>query len=91
MVGKDIIGEIDNSNLIDNSRYWGYKEKTFAKFLIDLQRRDVWEDNNYWNTSTEGKHPSNNGYRLIAEELYKFILNSNLLETGMNKSKNYLI
>jgi hypothetical protein len=91
MVGKDIINEIDNSNLIDNSRYWGYKEKTFADFLIDLKRRDVWEDNNYWSQSTSGKHPSNDGYQLIAEELYKFILNSNLLENDMCKDKNYLI
>jgi hypothetical protein len=91
MISKDIIGEVDNSNLIDNSRYWGYKEKTFSDFLIDLKKRYVWEDNNYWNESVAGKHPNNNGYKLIAEELYKFILKSNLIESDINKSKNYLI
>jgi hypothetical protein len=91
MIGKTVISEIDNSNLIDNNRYWGYREKTFADFLINLKRRDVWEDNNYWSQSTAGKHPSNIGYQLIAEELYKFILNSNLIENNINKSKNYLI
>jgi lysophospholipase L1-like esterase len=91
MIGKTVISEIDNSNLIDNNRYWGYREKTFADFLIDLKRRDVWEDNNYWSQSTTGKHPSNIGYQLIAEELYKFILNSNLMEPDANKNKNYLI
>jgi lysophospholipase L1-like esterase len=91
MIGNDIISEIDKSNLIDNSRYWGYREKTFADFLIDSKRSDVWEDNNYWNKLTAGKHPNNNGYQLIAEELYKFILNSNLMKPDANKSKNYLI
>jgi lysophospholipase L1-like esterase len=91
MISKNIICEIDNTNLIDSNRYWGYREKTFAEFLIDLKRRDVWEDNNYWSQSTSGKHPSNTGYQLIAEELYKFILNSNLLENNIDKDKNYLI
>jgi lysophospholipase L1-like esterase len=59
--------------------------------LIDLKRRDVWEDNTYWSQSTSGKHPSNIGYQLIAEELYKFILNSNLLKNDMCKDKNYLL
>jgi hypothetical protein len=91
MIGKDIIDGIDNSNLIDNSRYWGYKEKTLADLLINLKRKDVWEDNSYWNQSTQGKHPSDIGYKLIAEELYKFIINSNLITNKITKIKNYLI
>jgi hypothetical protein len=91
MISKEIIGEIDNSNLIDDSRYWGYREKTLANLLIDLKRKDVWEDNCYWSQSTQGKHPSNIGYKLIAEELYKFLLNSNLITDKITKRKNYLI
>jgi hypothetical protein len=91
MISKDIINEIDNSNLIDNSRYWGYKEKTLANLLIDLKRKDVWGDNSYWNLSTQGKHPSDIGYKLIAGELYKFIINSNLMTDKITKRKNYLI
>lgn len=91
MINKGIISQIDNSNLIDSNRYWGYRERTFADLLIELKRRDVWEDNNYWDNLTIGKHPNSIGYRLIAEELYKFILNSNLIETDINKIKNYLI
>jgi hypothetical protein len=91
MMSKSIIGEIDNSNLIDKNTYWGCKEKTFADFLIDLKRKDVWEDNCYWGQSTQGKHPSNIGYKLIAEELYKFILDSNLITDKIIKRKNYLI
>jgi lysophospholipase L1-like esterase len=91
MISKNAISEIDNSSLIDNNRYWGYREKTFADFLIDLKRKDVWEDNTHWSQSTSGKHPNNTGYELIAEELYKFILNLNLIENHINKSKNYLI
>jgi hypothetical protein len=36
-------------------------------------------------------HPNTIGYKLIAEELYKFILNFNLIEKDMDKDKNYLI
>ena len=58
--------------------------------LIDTNKKDVWEDNNHWVDSTAGKHPSSNGYKLIADELYKFIIDGNLLIE--NKIKNsYLI
>jgi hypothetical protein len=91
MISKNVISEIDYGNLIDDSRYWGYKEKTFANFLIDLKRKDVWEDNSYWSQSTQGKHPNNFGYKLIAEELCGFILNSNLITDKNSKRKNNLI
>ena len=61
-----------------------------ADVLISTKRRDVWEDGNHWTENTAGKHPNNNGYKLIADELYKFITDNNLLT--YNKSKNsYLI
>jgi lysophospholipase L1-like esterase len=69
----------------------GVENQSRPDIVIDLKRKDVWEDNTHWSQSTSGKHPNNTGYELIAEELYKFILNLNLIENHINKSKNYLI
>jgi hypothetical protein len=90
MINKNIDVLVDKTDLIDSNRYWGYRDKTMANLLINTNRKDVWQDNNYWVDTTAGKHPSSDGYKLIAEELYKFINESNLLTH--NKLKNsYLI
>lgn len=90
MISKNIEQSVNKTSLIDTERYWGYGKKTMVNLLIDTKRKDVWEDSNFWIDDTAGKHPSNNGYKLIAEELYKFIIEGNLLT--QNKIKNsYLI
>lgn len=86
MIRQNIFNNVNKTNLIDNTRYWGYKEKTFADLLIDLKRKDVWEDGNHWSKSVRGKHPSKIGYEIIAIELHKFISDNNLLL--QNKFKN---
>lgn len=90
MINSDIIDIIDKTNLIDESRYWGYKSKTMANLLIDTNRKNVWEDNNYWTKNTAGKHPNNNGYKLIGDALYKFIIDNKLL-TQCKSNNSYLI
>jgi lysophospholipase L1-like esterase len=80
LINSSIDKSIDKTNLIDSVRYWGYKKTTFADFLINLKRKDVWEDNNHWIDKTSGKHPNEIGYKLIAEELYDFIIKNNLLK-----------
>jgi hypothetical protein len=57
-----------------------------ADLLINTNRKDVWEDNSHWIDTTAGKHPNSNGYKLIADELHKFISEGNLLTH--NKLKN---
>jgi lysophospholipase L1-like esterase len=90
MINKNIHKLVDKTHLIDDNRYWGYRSKTMANLLIDTNRKDVWEDNNHWVDTTAGKHPSSNGYKLIAHELYEFISQGNLLT--YSKSKNsYLL
>jgi lysophospholipase L1-like esterase len=90
MINKKINENVDRTNLIDEYRYWGYRCKTMVNLLVDTNRKDVWENNVHWAEHTEGKHPNNNGYKLIADELYRFINNNNLLTH--TKSKNsYLI
>ncbi len=80
MITKNINLSDDKTHLIDNNRYWGYQTKTIANLLIDTNRKDVWENNSYWTDDTSGKHPSSNGYNLIADELFKFINDNDLLK-----------
>ena len=61
-----------------------------ANLLIDTNRKDVWEDGNNWTNNTAGKHPSNNGYKVIADELYKFINEYNLLAYNKQKKSHLL-
>ena len=39
----------------------------------------MWEDGFHWLPNTDGKHPNKNGYEIIADELYNFIVKNNLL------------
>jgi hypothetical protein len=80
MINRNIHKLVDKTDLIESDKYWGYQNKTMANLLIDTNRKDVWEDGNNWISTTAGKHPSNNGYKLIADELFKFINNNNLLD-----------
>lgn len=82
--------DIDKSNLIDSNRYWGYRIKTFRDFLAELNRKDVWEDNELWYDKLSGKHPSKNGYELIANEMYNYILKNNLLENNYSVKSNII-
>jgi hypothetical protein len=90
MINKNIDGLVDKTHLIDSDRYWGYQNKTMVDLLIDTNRKDVWEDNTNWINTIAGKHPNSNGYKLIADELYKFINDGNLL-THSKPKKSYLI
>jgi lysophospholipase L1-like esterase len=90
MINKNIDALVDKTDLIESGRYWGYRNKTMANLLIDTNRKDVWEDGNNWTNTTAGKHPNNNGYKLIAEELYKFISENNLLISSKPKKSHLL-
>lgn len=90
MINKNIDVLVDKTHFIDDDRYWEYRNKTMANLLIDTNRKDVWEDNNHWTDATAGKHPSCNGYKLIADELYKFIIETDLL-TYCKPKNSYLL
>ncbi len=90
MVRENITKSLDKRHLIDESKYWGFGKKTFKDYLCDLNSKTVWEDGKLWTDQTGGKHPNKIGYKLIAEELYRFILNNNLLEKQLS-TNNYFI
>jgi lysophospholipase L1-like esterase len=90
MINKDIDENVNKTNLINQHRYWGFRNKTMVNLLTSTNRKDVWENGEYWTEDTEGKHPNNKGYELIANELYKFIMENNLLNDIKIKN-SYLI
>lgn len=91
MVKKQIIKEIDKTNFINKDHYWGFSDITIKDFLINKNRKDVWEDGVLWNNDTAGKHPNKIGYELIANLLYDWILEKNILYYNTNKIENRII
>jgi len=90
MINENINENVDKTTLIDNNRYWGCRSKTMVNLLSETKRKDVWEDNLLWEEWTVGKHPNNNGYKIIADELFAFITENNLLEHIKTKN-SYLL
>jgi lysophospholipase L1-like esterase len=69
----DIKSENDKTHLINKSCYFGWGKKTLKNLLTETGNRLMWEDPKYDIKEIPGMHPSELGYRLIAEEIYKFI------------------
>jgi lysophospholipase L1-like esterase len=89
MISSDICNYIDKTYLINKINYWGFDVTTFKDFLISTKRSDVWEDGKLW-INTLGKHPNTNGYKLIAEELYRYIVEHNILIQNSNTKQKII-
>ncbi len=89
MIPYDIDSNIDSTSFINKKNYWGFRENTIKDYLILLDAGDVWEDFIPWG-ETLGKHPNKFGYELIAKELYRFIVDNDILNTPI-KIKNKII
>ena len=65
--------------LINQKQYWGFNKTTFRDFLNKTNRLDIWEhqDTNFKTRATQ--HPNKEGYKLISEELYNYIIENNIL------------
>jgi hypothetical protein len=68
----------DKTNLINQNRYWGFRKKTFKDYLIDLGEIGLFETDIPFGV-TPGKHPSEAGYKLISEEMNRFIISNNII------------
>lgn len=90
MISNTINDNIDKTNLIDKNYYWGFGHKTFKDFLVETNRKDVWQDNQFYTKSIEGKHPNKNGYEIISVELCRFIMKNNLLKNIDIKNLNLI-
>ena len=68
----------DKTHLINYKNYFGNGNLTFRTFLNTLKRNDIWEKlENYQEIASQ--HPNKEGYRIISDELYKFINKNNIL------------
>lgn len=70
-----ITNEYDKRNLIDKKKYWGCMEITFRDWLIKNTDESFWEYIDNWDKRST-QHPNIKGYKLIADELNKFITNT---------------
>jgi lysophospholipase L1-like esterase len=83
--------ENDKTYNINKSIYWGFGEQTFKEFLINTTNPLVWEEPNIDIFKTPGMHPSRIGYNIIAEELYAFISNNDIIRYKESSKKIKII
>ena len=69
----DLHKKDDITDSINKKPYWGFNKKTFRDFLSNTKRMDVWEYQDVTYDTRATQHPNKEGYKLIAEELYKHI------------------
>jgi len=91
MVKPDIIKDIDKTYLINKLHYWEFSQKTIRDFLVNINKKDVWEDGVLWSDKIIAMHPSKNGYELIANMLYDYILEKNILYYDTKEIENRII
>ena len=78
MMVQDLNRKDDVTHLINKKRYWEFEKQTIRDFLIKVSDESAWE---YPNPFEEipSKHPNENGYKLISEELYNYIIGNKLI------------
>lgn len=89
MLSTTINPQIDKTHLIEQKNYWGFRKRTFKDYLTSTNDPNVWEDFKLWGESS-GKHPNKSGYQLIADELYSFICNQQLLASSSTNKFNLI-
>lgn len=69
----------DVTKLIDKKRYWGFAEKSLESWMMKYYKHDpVWEVK-IPNPMKVAQHPNIEGYKLISEELYNYIVKNDVL------------
>jgi len=76
---EPMITNSEYKSLINTTNYWEFGTKTFRDLLNNTNRLDIWEhtDVNFKTRATQ--HPNIEGYNLISEELYNYIVNNGIL------------
>lgn len=86
IISKKVIKELDKTHLINKNNYWNFMESNFREFLILKNLKNVWEDNSLFTKNCPGKHPSKDGYKMIAEELHRWMIEKNIINDHKEKS-----
>jgi hypothetical protein len=69
----DLKKQDNKLEIIDKKSYWEFNKKTIRDFLNETNREDIWEHiENYKDRPTQ--HPNIDGYKLISDMLYDFII-----------------
>lgn len=91
MIQGEIMKDVDNTKFINKKHYYGFKEKTLKDHLLMIDPEDdkLWENNIKWG-ETVGKHPNKNGYKEIANELYRYIIDFDILKETPKKQTNLI-
>ena len=67
----------DTTHLIDTTNYWGFGIESLEMWLIkNFKDKDIWEKK-IPNPIEVAQHPNGDGYKLIANTLYDFIVLNN--------------
>lgn len=64
---------------INTTNYWEFGNKTFRDVLNDTDRLDIWEHTGVNFKTRAVQHPNIEGYNLISEELYNYIVKNNII------------
>ena len=75
----DLEKKDDFTNLIENKNYWGFNRETFRNFLLKTNKKDIWEYQCESYKTRATQHPNKEGYKLISEELYNYIVENRII------------
>jgi hypothetical protein len=75
----DLNKKDDVTHTIDKSTYWGFRKQTFRDFLNKTNRLDIWEHQDTTYNTRATQHPNKEGYKLISQELYNYIVKNNII------------
>lgn len=75
----DLDKKDDITNIINKSTYWEFNKKTIRDLLNDTNRLDIWEHQDTTFKTRATQHPNKDGYKLISQELYNYIVKNNII------------
>jgi len=77
---QDLDKKNDVTHLINKKKYWGFAEKSIESWMMkNYKNNPVWEVK-IPNPIKVAQHPNIEGYKLITEELYNYIVKNELYE-----------
>jgi hypothetical protein len=71
--------EDDITYLINKTNYWGFSKISIEQWMMkNYSGQSIWEKKTP-NPMKIAQHPNKEGYKLISEELYNYIVKTNII------------